>query len=232
MQETTSQVIDRFIQAFQQRDAAAIPDLVGEDCVMEGIEPAPDGVRVVGREPNVRVWQAMVRDTSGAFENEQVLVLGDWAINRWRYATTSGDSLRGVTLLRVEDGKIVEARAYAKRPPVVGLGTADVIRRFNDAFRKHDPSALPELVGPDCIIENTAPAPDGARIVGRQACLDHWTRLALDTSLDFELEGVHIAADRATILWRLHFTGGAVRGVNLMRVDGGLIVEALGYVKH
>ena len=48
------------------------------------------------------------------------------------------------------------------------------------------------------------------------------------------VEDVVVAADRATIRWRL-FWGDreedSVRGVNLMRVRGGQITEALGYVK-
>lgn len=38
--------------------------------------------------------------------------------------------------------------------------------------------------------------------------------------------------DSAVIRWRFNFgDGGSVRGVNLMRVRDGLIVEALGYAK-
>ena len=33
--------------------------------------------------------------------------------------------------------------------------TSEVIRRFNDAFQRHDPTALIELVAEDCVIENT-----------------------------------------------------------------------------
>ncbi len=30
--------------------------------------------------------------------------------------------------------------------------TAALMRRFNDVFQRHDPSALPELVADDCVI--------------------------------------------------------------------------------
>ena len=49
--------------------------------------------------------------------------------------------------------------------------TAAILQRFNDAFQNHDPSVLPDLVAEDCVIENTVPAPDGARHAGRAACL-------------------------------------------------------------
>jgi ketosteroid isomerase-like protein len=113
----TSRVVRRFIEAFQKHDPSMIPDLVGENCVMEGMQPAPDGLRVEGYRENVEFWQAMTRDTGGTFETEDVVVRGDWAIDRWRYRFNDGRYVRGVTLIRVENGKIVEALAYGKTPP-------------------------------------------------------------------------------------------------------------------
>jgi SnoaL-like domain len=112
--------------------------------------------------------------------------------------------------------------------------TATVLRRFNQVFLSHDPSALPALVAPDCVIENTVPAPDGARYEGRDACIALWTGIATNPGIWFELEDVTVIGERGIIRWRYHWgEGGAdsVRGVNLMRVRDGLIVEALGYVK-
>jgi ketosteroid isomerase-like protein len=121
---STRAVVQRFIDAFTQNDAGAIPDLVAEDCVMEAMQPAPDGARLEGFEANVRFWQAMVSDPSGSFEVEDVTVCGDWAINRWRYRFGEGNenSVRGVTLIRVRDGKIAEALGYAKTPLGFPLG--------------------------------------------------------------------------------------------------------------
>jgi ketosteroid isomerase-like protein len=231
----TSRVVRQFITAFQERDPLLIPDLVGEGCVMEGMQPAPNGARVVGYRENVAVWQAMIADTSGQFENEDLAVAGDRAIQRWRYHFADGTSLRGVTLFRVEGGRIVEALAYGKTTPVLpDAATADVIRRFNDVFQHHDPSALRDLVAADCVLENTTPAPNGARYVGRDECVALWTRIATSPGMRFETEAVFVAGDRATIRWRLIWGASeqdSVRGVNLMRVKDGQIVEALGYVK-
>jgi ketosteroid isomerase-like protein len=110
--------------------------------------------------------------------------------------------------------------------------TTEIIRRFNDAFQRHDPAALTELVAQDCVIENTVPAPDGARYVGREACLRLWQGIAVEPGTRFDLEEEFVAGDRATIRWRYWWgEGHSVRGVNLMRVRDGLIVEAMGYVK-
>lgn len=119
--DVTAEVVRRFIAAFQDKNAAAIPDLVAPDCIMEAMQPAPDGLRVEGYEANVAFWQAMVADPNGSFEVEDVVISGDRATNRWRYSFDGG-SLRGVTLIRVRDGKIVEALGYAKTPAVADLG--------------------------------------------------------------------------------------------------------------
>ena len=114
-QPTTSAVIDRFNQAFVQHDATLLENLVAEDCVMESVEAGPDA-RVVGRDANLRLWQNLANNKDGVFEVEDVAVFGDRANIRWRYHSGPGlsQSVRGVTLMRLRDGLIVEALAYAK----------------------------------------------------------------------------------------------------------------------
>lgn len=110
--------------------------------------------------------------------------------------------------------------------------TAEIMRRYNDVFQKHDPSALDDLVADDCVIENTTPAPDGARRTGKAACVELWSAIATAPGTRFDIEETFIAGDRATIRWRFWMADGAsLRGVNLMRVADGRIVEAMGYVK-
>jgi hypothetical protein len=112
--------------------------------------------------------------------------------------------------------------------------TDEVMRRFNDVFQLHDPSALHAVVAEDCVIENTQPAPNGSRHVGRDACIALWTGIATAPGTHFDLEKVIVTGERAIILWRFCWGEGeanSVRGVNLMQVRDGLIVEAKGYVK-
>jgi ketosteroid isomerase-like protein len=239
--DATAEVVRHFLAAFQDKDAAKVRDLVAPDCIMEAMQPAPDGLRVEGYEANVAFWQAMVADPNGSFEVEDVVISGDRATNRWRYrfGADEGSSVRGVTLIRVRDGRIAEALAYAKTPLVADLGqasqsTSEVIRRFNDAFQQHDAAALSELIAADCVIENSNPAPNGSRHVGREACLALWRRIATTPGTQFDLEEIVVTGERATIRWRLRWgedESHSVRGVNLMRVRSGQIVEALGYVK-
>ena len=110
--------------------------------------------------------------------------------------------------------------------------TSEVIHRFNDAFQRHDGSVFADLVADDCVIENTTPAPDGARHEGGAACVEHWRGIATAPDIRFDLEDVIVKDEQAIILWKLHRGASeSIRGVNLMWVRDGRIVKAMGYVK-
>ncbi len=87
------------------------------------------------------------------------------------------------------------------------LSTEDTIRRFNQAFRDHDPSAFADLVAPDCVMETIQPAPDGERYEGYEPNLKFWQALAADRSVSFEVEETVVTGERATIRWRFNFGG-------------------------
>jgi SnoaL-like domain len=122
---TTAAVIERFNHAFVRHEPDALDDLVGEGCVMEAIESAPDGDRYQGRGACLGYWRALAADRTTQFEPEDVAVAGDRATIRWRYrfGDGPGDSVRGVNLMRVVDGRIVEALGYSKTAPAVPLAT-------------------------------------------------------------------------------------------------------------
>jgi hypothetical protein len=112
--------------------------------------------------------------------------------------------------------------------------TEAILQRFNDVFLSHNPDALRDLVADDCVIENTQPAPDGSRHQGKEACVALWTRIATTPGAHFEPESIVARGDRGEIRWRLVWGpdhASSERGVNLMRVRDGRIVEAQGYVK-
>lgn len=114
------------------------------------------------------------------------------------------------------------------------ITTKEVIQKFHEAFDRHDPEAMDDLVAEDCVIENTTPAPNGARLVGKAACLANWQDLAKSTGTWFVREEVFVVGERGVIRWRYCWGNEdtqSIRGVNLMRVSGGRIVEAMGYVK-
>ena len=112
--------------------------------------------------------------------------------------------------------------------------TREVLDLYNDAFRLHDPRLLDDLIADDCVIEDTGPAPDGARREGGPACLERWSELAANRALEFTPEAAEIHGDLAVQPWALQWGDGEqdrVRGVNLIRIREGRIVEARGYVK-
>ncbi|KAB8187350.1 nuclear transport factor 2 family protein [Microbispora catharanthi] len=124
-QRTTAEVIDRFNHAFVHHAPEVLDDLIAEDCVMEAIQPAPDGERVEGRQACLTFWRALADDRTTQFGPEDVWVDGDRATILWRYRFGDGpeDSVRGVNLMRVRDGRIVEALGYSKTGAPVPLAT-------------------------------------------------------------------------------------------------------------
>jgi ketosteroid isomerase-like protein len=112
----TLQIMQRFNQAFVQHDGSLLEDLIAEDCVMESVEPAPDGTRYVGRSACLEFWQKLANSRDGAFAAESIVGIDEHGIIRWRYRFGPGlsKSVRGVNVMRVRDGQITEARGYVK----------------------------------------------------------------------------------------------------------------------
>ena len=78
-----AEVIRRFNQAFEGHDPAIPEDLVASDCVMESIQPAPNGTRYEGYDVSLAFWQAMAADRVNRLE--ETFVMGDRANIRWRF---------------------------------------------------------------------------------------------------------------------------------------------------
>ena len=112
----TSEIVRRFNQAFLEHEPALLKDLVGPDCVMESIQPAPNGTRYEGYDACLAFWEALAADRAAWFDVEDTVTMGDRAIIWWRFNFGDGGSLRGVNVIRVRDGRIVEALGYSKVP--------------------------------------------------------------------------------------------------------------------
>jgi ketosteroid isomerase-like protein len=110
----------------------------------------------------------------------------------------------------------------------------DVVRRFNEAFNRHDVDTVMALMTEDCVFENTLPAPDGERFVGAAAVRGFWTSFFQSTpGARFEAEEIFGAGDRVVVRWVFSWddSDGHVRGVDVMRVRDGKVAEKLAYVK-
>jgi ketosteroid isomerase-like protein len=109
--------------------------------------------------------------------------------------------------------------------------TAQVLHEFNRAFQEYDPSLLPPLIAPDCVIERLTPTAEGTHLVGREACLASWQAIAAHRAGRFTLGEVWILGDRGLIFWEYRVGDTTQTGLNVMTVRDGLIVEGRGYTK-
>ncbi|MBV8359359.1 MAG: nuclear transport factor 2 family protein [Deltaproteobacteria bacterium] len=110
----TADLMHRFNQVFLQHDATTLSSMIAQDCVIEKINPAPDGDRCVGRDACIALWTEIATAPGTHFDLEETCAMGNRAIIRWRFWSNEGTSIRGVNLMRVRDGLIVEAMGYVK----------------------------------------------------------------------------------------------------------------------
>ncbi len=115
--------------------------------------------------------------------------------------------------------------------------TLETVRRFNEAFDRHDVDGVMAAMTEDCVFENTCPPPDGERFAGRTSVRGFWSRFFRESpSARFTAEEIFAAGDRCVVRWRYDWAGkdgtpGHIRGVDIFRVRDGKVCEKLAYVK-
>ena len=114
--------------------------------------------------------------------------------------------------------------------------TRATIDSFNDAFNRHDADALAALLTEDTVFEDTSPAPDGHRMVGKAAVAEFWKAwFARNPDARFNAEEVIVSDDRAVVLWVYHKMRNGqpwhLRGVDVFTVRAGKVAAKLAYVK-
>lgn len=109
---------------------------------------------------------------------------------------------------------------------------------FHDAFNRHDVAGMMALMSEDCIFENTYPAPDGTVYAGREAVTQFWQDFFRESpQAQIEIEEIFgLGGNHCVMRWRYHWVdaagqAGHVRGVDVFKVEDGLIREKLSYVK-
>ena len=116
------------------------------------------------------------------------------------------------------------------------IATLEVVRRFNEAFNRHDVDGVMATMTKDCVFENTNPAPDGKRFQGQAEVGAFWKAL-FQSSPDalFEVEEMFAVEDRCVVRWIYRKTRNGqpwhLRGVDVFRVRDGKVAEKLAYVK-
>lgn len=112
-----------------------------------------------------------------------------------------------------------------------------VVLAFNEAFNRHDVAAMMQLMSDNCILESTAPAPDGIVYSGKEAVTQFWRDFFHNSPhAHIEIEEIFGYGSRCIMRWRYDWVDvsgekGHVRGVDIFHVRNDLIYEKLSYVK-
>ena len=119
---------------------------------------------------------------------------------------------------------------------VDAAGAIDLVERFNDAFNAQDADAVMGMVTADCVFEGTTP-PDGTRHRGVAEVRAAFEEVfGASPGARFTTEEIFGTDERVVVRWRYDWVdqagvAGHVRGVDLFRVENGLVREKLAYVK-
>jgi ketosteroid isomerase-like protein len=112
-----------------------------------------------------------------------------------------------------------------------------IVIAFNEAFNRHDIAGMLQLMSDDCVFENTSPAPDGTLYTGKVALTQYWQCFfAQSPHAHITIEEIIGYGFRCIMRWRYDWVDvdgnpGHVRGIDLIRVQNGVICEKLSYVK-
>lgn len=115
---STLDVVNRFNDAINRHDAAAVAALLSDDTVFENTGPVPDGTRVEGKAAVAAFWEKwLVANADATFEAEDVVVAGDRCTVQWIYRKTRDGKpwhLRGIDVFTVRGGKVAAKLSYVK----------------------------------------------------------------------------------------------------------------------
>jgi predicted SnoaL-like aldol condensation-catalyzing enzyme len=112
-----------------------------------------------------------------------------------------------------------------------------VVIAYNEAFNRHDATAMMNLMTDDCVFENTDPAPDGTVYKGKESVTKFWEEFFRQSpNAHIKIEEIFGLGLRCVMRWRYDWEDsngkkGHVRGVDIYQVKEGLIAEKLSYVK-
>jgi len=112
-----------------------------------------------------------------------------------------------------------------------------IIIAFIEALNNHDLPAMLKLVSEDCILEASFPAPEGVVLNGKPALTEYWQDFFTESpDAHLKIEEAFGFGQRCLARWRGEWTDTTgkpthLRGIDIFRVQNGLITEQLTYVK-
>jgi ketosteroid isomerase-like protein len=101
---TPKQILQRWLDAFNAADVAALSELYSEDAVNHQVANEP----VTGREAIATMFREGFAQAEMVCIPENMFEDGDWAILEWK----DPQGLRGCGFFRMKNGKIVFQRGY------------------------------------------------------------------------------------------------------------------------
>ncbi len=126
-------MLERLGEAMSSHDARRVASLFAEDYRSE--QPVHPGRAFVGREQVLANWTSVfegVPDFVAELRSSTVVGDTEWGEWDWRghYADGSRFTLRGVTIMRVRDGQIVEGRLYLEPAEDAEEDIDEAVRRL------------------------------------------------------------------------------------------------------
>ena len=116
--DDTRDVVNRFNEAINRHDAAAVGALLSDDTIFENTGPVPDGTRIEGKAAVLAFWEKwFAANPDARFEAEEVIVAGDRCTVRWIYRKMRDGKpwhLRGIDVFTVRGGKVAAKLSYVK----------------------------------------------------------------------------------------------------------------------
>ena len=117
--ESGIRLVLEFNEAFNRHDVAGMMQCMGDDCIFENTDPAPDGAVYSGKPAVTQFWQDFFRESPEAhIEIEEIFSAGFRCIMRWRYdwvdAAGKKGHVRGVDIFKLKDDLICEKLSYVK----------------------------------------------------------------------------------------------------------------------
>ena len=117
------------------------------------------------------------------------------------------------------------------------MNNLQVVIAFNEALNQRDVDTMMGLMSADCIFDNTSPAPDGTRYQGQATVRTFWENFfSTSSQATITIEEIFEVDNRCVMRWRYDWVDlegktGHVRGVDVYKLENGLIAEKLSYVK-
>ena len=113
--EDTLATVARFNEAFNQKDVAAVMEMMTDDVIFENTSGGRFEGQGAVRSVLDRAFQMMSR---GRFETEEIIALGDRAVVLWSYAFDTEHPerghIRGVDIFLVRHDRVAEKSSYVK----------------------------------------------------------------------------------------------------------------------